>query len=157
MCERTTMLPSGVAMSYVLLCDNCEGETHLGCTNLREMPAPDSILPCRSCEDRDICAVCGFTTLDRHGIPLPNVLVCRGCDCEVHLCCSGVGRLPTPETPFTCSSCGGSHICAMCGTTTAQDELVTDVLLCGYCGVEIHLRCSGLDNNNNKRFIYPDR
>ena len=145
-CGRTTILPGGLAIPRVLLCDGCEGKVHLACTNMDTVPAEEFF--CCGCETRDICAACGETTMNDNGDqPLPDVLVCHFCACEIHLRCSGLGRMPTTRTPFYCRPCGGADVCAVCGAPTAAGGKPMDaVLTCSSCCVEVHLECSEFDH-----------
>jgi hypothetical protein len=56
-------------------------------------------------DDDDYCSVCERTTLDGKGEPLKNVLLCDGCNAEVHLRCSSLKTMPADDEPYHCESC----------------------------------------------------
>jgi hypothetical protein len=53
-------------------------------------------------EGEDVCMRCGETTLLHDGGVMGEVLVCEGCDGEVHLRCSGLDDMPEEEIPYSC-------------------------------------------------------
>jgi hypothetical protein len=60
----------------------------------------------------DVCEVCRKTTLDRKGEPLKNVLLCEGCDAEVHLKCSSLKTMPSDDESYHCESCAAAAAAA---------------------------------------------
>jgi DNA-directed RNA polymerase subunit RPC12/RpoP len=53
--------------------------------------------------------------LNRKGEPLKNVLLCDGCDAEVHLRCSSLKTKPSSEEPYHCESCASRRLLAKQG------------------------------------------
>jgi hypothetical protein len=51
---------------------------------------------------KDVCMRCGETTLVYDGGVMGEVLVCEGCDGEVHLNCSGLDDMPEDDLPYYC-------------------------------------------------------
>ena len=54
------------------------------------------------------CIVCGKSTLDKNGNPIPNVLLCgdgksKGCDRDCHLTCAKLTSIPSLD--WYCSKC----------------------------------------------------
>lgn len=52
---------------------------------------------------RDMCDACGLPTVTKSGEAIPNTLICETCDCEVHLRCAGLKRVPIEA--WSCSEC----------------------------------------------------
>lgn len=52
---------------------------------------------------RDMCDVCGLPTVTKSGEAIPNTLICENCECEVHLRCTGLNRVPAEA--WNCSEC----------------------------------------------------
>ena len=53
----------------------------------------------------DVCDTCGEYTVTDSGAPMSNVLICDACDCETHLRCSGLLRMPPDDEGYRCVNC----------------------------------------------------
>ena len=56
-------------------------------------------------EVEDACKVCSKSTVNSKGGPLKNVLLCEGCEAEVHLRCSSLKDMPSDDEPYRCEQC----------------------------------------------------
>jgi hypothetical protein len=62
--------------------------------------------------EEDLCKVCRKTTLSMTRKPLKNVLICDGCEAEVHLGCSSLKTMPSEDESFHCESCASKRLAA---------------------------------------------
>ena len=48
-CQKSTLEADDTPMQDVLLCDVCEGDVHLACTSLDNIPGDDDPFTCAAC------------------------------------------------------------------------------------------------------------
>ncbi|KAJ8610085.1 hypothetical protein CTAYLR_007078 [Chrysophaeum taylorii] len=51
----------------------------------------------------DLCDTCGLPTITEYGDAMRNVLICETCECEAHLKCAGLTKVP--KDAWNCGEC----------------------------------------------------